>query len=259
MKSISSILVMSSLAFLAIACEKEDKDAITMDQANKGAETVTINGVDYEYVDMGLPTGNLWATCNLGATSPEQTGHLYAWGETKEKESYDWSHYAWSNGDNLSFTKYCLNSVYAADEDIVDKKRELDLSDDAANTNIGNEWFVPSTTDFQELLTTRNCTAKWCKLNGVGGFLFTSVRKGHEGNTIFIPLSGMLDGKGTRFAGSYGWYWCNSLYYNGEAGATSTTEASVLFLEHTELENKIIQSRSRCVGLPIRPVYRKSN
>lgn len=257
MKSISSILVMSSLAFLAIACEKEDKDAISMNQVNIGAEIDSISGL--EYVDLGLPSGNLWATCNMGSTSPEQTGNLYSWGETQVKESYEWATYKWANGDNLSITKYCVKSMYAADENNYDKKNELDLSDDAANINIGERWFVPVTTDFQELLTTRNCTAKWCKLNGVGGFLFTSVRKGHEGNTIFIPLAGMLDGKSTRFAGSYGWYWCNSLYYNGEKQTTSTTDGSVLCLEHTDLDNKTIQSRPRSVGLPIRPVYRKSN
>lgn len=259
MKSISSILLTSTLAFLTIACEKEDKDAITMDQVNKGAETVTVQGVDYEVVDLGLPTGNLWATCNIGADSPEKSGSFFAWGEIKEKQDYEWATYAWANGDRLSINKYCTNPSFSFDESIIDKKTELELADDAANAILGSEWFIPTTSDFQELLTSRNCTAKWCKLNGIGGYLFTSVRKGHEGNSIFIPLSGMIDGKSTRFENTYGWYWCNSLRYDSLNKSYTTTEGSVLCLEHTQLENKTINSRQRSVGLPIRPVYRKNN
>ena len=240
--------------FLLTGCEKEDKDAIQMDAVNKGIQIITgIDGKDYEVVDLGLTTGVLWATCNIGAFSPEQTGTLFAWGETEPKQSYEWSNYYWSNGDEMSITKYCKDKRYGT----VDGKTSLEKADDVALATMGEGWSIPTETDFRDLLTTRNCTSKWCKLNGVGGYLFTSVRKGYEGNSIFIPLAGMLDHTKTRFAGEYGWYWCSSMYYDSENGKYYSTEASVLWLEHTDVNNHILKSRPRSVGLPIRPIYFK--
>jgi hypothetical protein len=246
-----SIALLSFSATFLTSCEKEDKDAISMNDVNVGAKPINVNGKDYEVVDLGLTTGVLWATCNMGASSPEETGLLFAWGENTTKQSYEWGNYGWSNGDELSIYKYCTNAQYGT----VDNKTTLELADEAPNATLGEGWRIPSESDFRDLLTTRNCTAKWCKLNGVGGYLFTSVRKGYEGNSIFIPLAGMLDHNKTRFAGQYGWYWCNTLYYDSENQKSITTEASVLWLEHTDIDNHIIKSRPRSVGLPIRPIY----
>lgn len=246
-----SIALISFSAVILTSCEKEDKDAISMNDVNVGAKPITVNGKEYEVVDLGLTTGVLWATCNMGASSPEETGLLYAWGENATKETYEWANYSWSNGDEVSIYKYCTNSRYGT----VDNKTTLELADEAPNTVLGEGWRIPSESDFRDLLTTRNCTSKWCKLNGVGGYLFTSVRKGYEGNSIFIPLAGMLDHNKTRFAGEYGWYWCNTLYYDSENQKSVTTEASVLWLEHTDVDNHIIKSRPRSVGIPIRPIY----
>ena len=247
-----SIALVSFSAALLTSCEKKDKDAISMNDVNVGAEPITVNGIDYEVVDLGLTTGVLWATCNLGATSPEQTGSLYSWGEKQTKKTYEWSNYIWSDGENTpNLSKYCTDSKYGT----IDNISTLELSDEAPNAQLGEGWFIPSESDFRDLLTTRNCTAKWCKLNGVGGYLFTSVRKGYEGNSIFIPLAGMLDHDKTRFKGEYGWYWCNSLYYDGEKQKSVTTDASVLCLQHNDVDNHIISSRPRSVGLPIRAIY----
>ena len=68
----------------------------------------TIN--NHEYVDLGLPSGKLWATCNIGASSSEENGSYFAWAETEPKEYYDWSNYKYSrnaNGWPYNFTKYC--------------------------------------------------------------------------------------------------------------------------------------------------------
>lgn len=233
-------------------CKKEDKDAISDSTVNKGIQIIVGNdGKEYEVVDLGLSTGTLWAKCNMGATSPEQTGSLYAWGEIETKSSYQWNNYYWSDGDDLSLFKYCTDPTYGT----VDGISILEQADEAPSSIMGPRWRIPSDQDFRDLLTTRNCTAKWCKLNGVGGFLFTSVRKGYEGNAIFIPLAGMNDHGTFRFEGQYGWYWCNNLFYDGEHQKSITKEASVLYLQHTDVDNHIIKSRPRCVGLPIRPIY----
>ena len=91
---------------------------------------------EHEYVDLGLPSGTLWATCNVGASKPEEYGDYYAWGETEPKEVYDWSTYRWCNGGRTSLTKYNTKSSYG----IVDNKTELELEDDAAYVNWGPSW-----------------------------------------------------------------------------------------------------------------------
>lgn len=244
------LLTFSIVAFSAIllttGCDKEDPDAIKIDTVNKGIQIINgTNGNEFEVVDLGLPSGNLWATCNMGAASPEETGNLYAWGETQPKQTFEWSNYTWNNGENTpNPTKYGN-----------DGKTQLDYADQAPYVTMGQDWRIPSESDFRELLTTRNCTSKWCKLNGVGGFLFTSVRKGYEDNSIFIPIAGMKDHDLIRFVGEYGWYWCNSLFYDSEKQKSVTSEASTLWFEHNDVDNHIIKSRPRSVGLPIRAIY----
>jgi hypothetical protein len=96
------------------------------------------------YVDLGLPSGTLWATCNIGANSPEEYGYYFAWGETEGyndgKTTFDWSTYKWCNGSYDSLTKYKYSSSYGT----YDYKTELDLDDDAAYVNWGAEWCMPS-------------------------------------------------------------------------------------------------------------------
>lgn len=242
-----SIAFISFSAILLSGCDKEDPDAIQTDVVNKGLQLVTgADGKDYYVVDLGLPSGNLWATCNMGAASPELTGSLYAWGEKEPKQNFEWSNYLWNSDENVAdLTKYCST----------DGKTQLEAADQAPAYTMGQGWRIPSKDDFLELLTTRNCTSKWCKLNGIGGFLFTSVRKGYEGNSIFMPISGMKDHDVIRFEGQYGWYWCNSLFYDSEKQKTVYTEASALWFEHDDVDNHIIKSRPRSVGLPIRAIY----
>ena len=88
-----------------------------------------ING--HEYVDLGLPSGTLWATCNVGANSPEEYGNHFAWGETTPKEFYSWGTYKWCNGTANSLTKYCYDSKWGT----VDNNIELVHEDDAAHVN----------------------------------------------------------------------------------------------------------------------------
>ena len=156
---------------------------------------------DHAYVDLGLPSGLLWATCNVGADNPEDYGDYFAWGETETKSTYDWSTYKWCNGDEFSLTKYCTYSSYGT----VDNKTVLDPEDDAAHVNWGGDWRMPTYDEMKELKN--NCTSEWTTQNGVNGRKFT----GPNGNSIFLPAAGDYRGGSLLYAGSDGDYWSSSL------------------------------------------------
>ena len=248
-------LAITTIAAMTVltGCEKEDKNAISMSVVSKGTfMQPTDDGKDIEVVDLGLTV--LWATCNMGASSPEQSGSYYAWGETQPKTYFEWSNYKWCKTDEMHLTKYCMDKNYTH-LDSLDKKYTLDPADDAANATLGTKWHIPTEQNFYELR--RNTTANWCKLNGVGGFLFTSTKKGYEDRSIFFPLSGMKDFDGTRFIGQYGYYWGNTIYYDKQKNSYKTLEASAFWLEHLDVDNQIVQFRTRYLGLPIRPICYK--
>ena len=159
-----------------------------------------ING--YEYVDLALPSGLKWATMNVGATSPEDYGGYYAWGETEEKEYYEWSIYKWHIGSPDTMTKYCTDSYYGT----VDNKTVLDPEDDVAHVTWGSSWRMPTKAEQDELRN--NCTWTWATQNGVDGYKVT----GPNGNSIFLPAAGFRDGTGVCYRGSSGYYWSSSLY-----------------------------------------------
>ncbi len=133
----------------------------------------------HEYVDLGLPSGTLWATCNVGANSPEEKGDYFAWGETAPKDYYDWSTYKWCNIGDTTLTKYCNSDC--GYNGFVDNKMELDPEDDAAYVNWGPSWRTPTKEQLDELR--ENCTIE---LTYKGGYRFT----GPNGNTIVFPCSG---------------------------------------------------------------------
>lgn len=156
---------------------------------------------EHEWVDLGLPSGTLWATMNVGANSPEEYGDYFAWGETQPKAIYNESTYRWGCG-YFSLTKYCTKSDYG----IVDNKTELDLEDDAAWVNWGPKWCMPTTEQQRELMN--NCVWTWTTINGVSGRLAT----GPNGNTLFLPAAGACWNNSTSDVGTSGHYWSCSLY-----------------------------------------------
>ena len=171
--------------------------------------TVTATGKTYsspapdghEWVDLGLPSGTLWATCNVGANSPEEYGDYFAWGETAPKDVYNWGTYKWcNNGDNHQITKYCTMSEYGYNG-FTDGKTELDSEDDAAYVNWGPQWRTPDKAQQDELR--EQCTWTWVIQNGVEGRLVT----GPNGNTLFLPASGFRSEGSLYDKGSYGHCW----------------------------------------------------
>lgn len=167
------------------------------------------NNGGFDYVDLGLPSGTLWATCNIGASAPENYGDYFAWGETKGynsgKTTFNWSTYKWCKGSSTTMTKYCTNRSYGT----VDNKKELDLADDAAYVNWGPEWRMPTRTQFEELINSNYTTTTWTTRNGVSGRLITSKS---NGNSIFLPAAGYRGGSSLIYVGSYGRYWSRTLY-----------------------------------------------
>ena len=197
---------------------------------------------EHEWVDLGLPSGTLWATCNVGASSPEELGSYFAWGETATKDFYDWSTYKWCNNNYMKMTKYCTVSNYGNDG-FVDNKTELDLEDDAAYVNWGPSWRIPSYEQFEELCT--SCTSLWTQHNGVNGLMFT----GPNGNNLFLPATGMLWGKGLGGVGADGYYWSRTLY-------NYPNDAFILIFKSNVLSYWDCSYRS--IGLTVRAV-RASN
>ena len=163
----------------------------------------------HEYVDLGLSVK--WATMNVGATSPEDYGGYYAWGETEEKENYDWSTYKWCNGSNDTMTKYCTNSSYGT----VDNKTLLDPEDDVAHVKWGGSWRMPTLDEQDELRN--NCTWTWTTQNGVNGYNVT----GPNGNSIFLPAAGSSYGTEKYDIELCGGYWSSSLYSDNSYSALS--------------------------------------
>ncbi len=157
------------------------------------------------FVDLGLPSGNLWATCNVGASTPEDYGAYFAWGETQPKDTYNWSTYQYCNGSECTVTKYCSNSNYGYNG-FTDNLTTLLPEDDAATANWGDEWCMPTEEDFRELYN--NTTVTWTTQNGVNGRLFTAS----NGNSLFMPAVGYRSNSDLLDAGSYGYLWSSSLH-----------------------------------------------
>ncbi len=176
-----------------------------------------------DWVDLGLPSGTLWATRNIGASSPEEYGDYFAWGETEPKDSYDLYTYKWweswteSGRTYWGYTKYCYGSdAYMG---IVDDRTELDPEDDAATVNWGSDARMPSYEQLQELIS--SCTRQWTQRNGVNGNLII----GPNGNTIFLPAAGVRYLEMLDLAGSSGLYWSRTVA--GAVGAYYLRGSSV--------------------------------
>jgi hypothetical protein len=171
---------------------------------------------NHEYVDLGLPSGTLWATCNIGASAPEEYGNYFAWGETESKETFAWENYKWCEGRFDSMTKYCTDGGYGSNG-FTDGKTELDPEDDAAYVNWGPSWRMPTHEQQRELV--EQCTWIGHTLVGVKGQLVT----GPNGNTIFLPASRSSVQEspwGTGTWGTWAFYWSRTLRTNQSDNAS---------------------------------------
>ena len=221
-----------SLAVLFTACEKGE-----LSEKSNGDGSTSGSGVSkvHEYVDLGLSVK--WATCNVGATKPEDYGDYFAWGETQPKSEYNWKNYKWCEGSDDTLTKYCTDS----DDGIVDNKTVLDLTDDAANVNWGGDWRMPTWTEWYELL--EECTWIWSSLNGVIGYNVTSKI---NNNSIFLPAAGYRVNTDLDGVGSFGNYWSQSRNWLN-SGSADDWSFHMFCIGCTSIGE-------RYSGLPVRPV-----
>ncbi len=197
-----------------------------------------ING--HAWVDLGLRSGTLWATCNVGANKSDEYGDYFAWGETIPKDTYSWSTYKYCNGSYNTLTKYCNNCEFGNDG-FTDALTTLETSDDAATANWGACWRMPTIEEMNELYN--GCTHEWTTQNGVSGEKFT----GPNGNSIFLPAAGSRCEGNLCFEGSSGQY-CSSSFYTGYP-SNAWNLNSGLGKYHD----------SRCMGLSVRPVLIENN
>lgn len=150
----------------------------------------------HSYVDLGLSVK--WATCNIGAETPEEYGEFFAWGEVEPKENYSWRTYKWSNITGSILTKYNTESSCGT----VDNKTQLDISDDAASANWGGDWRMPTAAEWEELR--RECTWTW---NNKGYRVTSDI----NGKSIFLPAAGTMNESTHSNQSEYGWYRSSSL------------------------------------------------
>ena len=217
-------------------------------KAQKEAETERRGGNGsaggHEYVDLGLPSGTLWATCNIGASKPEGNGNYYAWGETKPQASnaYSWNSYKYADGGYDKLTKYCSKSEYG-NNGFTDNLTTLQAGDDPAAANWGSGWRTPSKSQWDELLA--NTTRQWTMRNGVSGRLFTSKM---NGQTLFLPAAGDRWGGELYGTGSRGRFWSRSLVTGNPGDAWYLGFGS---------GNCVMGSNSRRYGFSVRPVREK--
>lgn len=192
----------------------------------------------HEYVDLGLPSGLLWATCNVGANTPEEYGGYFAWGETQPKDYYDWSTYQYCNGSENTLTKYCSFDEYGYNG-FTDSLSMLQQGDDAAKVNWGENWRMPVEEEWVELI--ENTTSEWTSQNGIYGVLFTA----ENGNTLFLPGAGCRYESNLNGAGESCCYWSSLLsIYN-------PLRASAAGFEN--MYSEVFDAR-RCIGYSVRPV-----
>ena len=227
------LVLMLSVVFV-VSCEEylPDGELFTKEYLPSGE----LRG--HAYVDLGLPSGVKWATCNVGASSPGEYGGYYAWGETEEKEDYSWSTYKWFSGNIYSkytFTKYNTNTSMG----VVDNKTVLEPEDDVAHVKWGGSWRMPTLDELKELLD--NCTWSRTTQNGVDGYKVT----GSNGNSIFLSAAGYRNGTGVYYKVSHGFCWSSSLDGNSNLYA---------FYLYFGSGGHVWGNSSRYYGQSVRPV-----
>ena len=255
--------MMLIVALMLAGCQPED------DPQNGGGDN---NGGDpngnnteavidgHAYVDLGLPSGTLWATCNIGAERPEGYGKYFAWGETSPKPTYDYWNYVHScfhvygmldYNDEFNYAKYCSDPAYAW-HGVADTLTMLESVDDAAAVNWGGGWHVPSLSEMSELF--ENCSWSSTTQGGVRGLKVTAS----NGNSLFFPAAGY------RYfqllyeeENGQGFYWMNQTFWNDITDAWSLYfDPSIEpFLWSPNTEGTLLHHERRYRGFSVRPVH----
>ena len=235
-----------SSAALAVAAILKQLEEI---KAKIGSTPTPPSAEEVEYVDLGLPSGLKWAACNLGATSPEQPGDYYAWGETALKEDYSWATYKYAKGVSLEggntvyyMTKYSIDPNLGLNG-FTDGKKQLEPADDAATVKLGAPWRMPTEAEITELL--EGCT--WSKetINDTPCIRATSKA---NGKSIVICVTGWAEGKGYEERHTTAAFWASTLHTKDPLEGATYIEQGMETFEPT------LGRGSRFIGIPVRAV-----
>lgn len=239
--------------FLAKASDNSYYVASKKAQLENGknyVSNVTLQGMP-EYVDLGLKANGqsvCWATRNLGAGGPGQTGNYYAWAETAPKEVYSWDTYPY--GSYTYITKYDPDRP---DQGAVDGLSKLLPEDDAATHELGEGWRMPSLQEFRDLINQSNTELMYAYADGRWGFVFRSLIEGYTDKFIFLPRTGYYK-ESTMTSSNYGYYWSNQI---DQISWTSSTSANTMQLKYSYGVSAEVSRMDRPYGLTIRPVFIK--
>ena len=226
-KTIAAVMLIVA-AIIVAGCNKPDEP-----------KNVSGNFNGHDYVDLNLPSGTLWATCNVGASIPEGYGDYFAWGETEPKDFYGWSNYKYCKDDWNRLIKYCSSSIFGYLH-FIDDLTVLEDVDDAATAKWGSGWYMPTEAQWEELL--QNTSSTWTTQNGVNGRLFT----GSNGYTLFLPAAGNRWESEMNGIGTFGNCWSSSLFLRSPNGAK--------FLVFGEDRSYVFYD-ARCKGGSVRAVH----
>ena len=250
------ILFFVLILFVFIGCEQKPNSGVESQKPNvedPESEIDTGIGVEngHEYIDLGLSVK--WATCNVGAETPENYGDYFAWAETKSKTTYTLDNYIYSKKEQVTgdystwyehyLTKYVRERDYK-DNGFYDNKTELEKKDDAAYVNWGGKWRLPTEAEFNELINF--CTWEKTIQNRVAGYRLISNVTGYEGRSIFLPAAGYKSDDELNYTRTRAYYWSSTL---------DDSSRYALQLEF-DLGNEYyrVYEKSRSCGLSIRPV-----
>ena len=257
-------LTLLPLMFLYTSCDKGENEEI-----EKGKEIEEIDNQQHEFVDLGLSVK--WATCNVGATKPEEFGDYFAWGATEpwyepgyaqEDPQSHWKSgksggYNWVNTpyqtvnttfySSTGWTKYLGSTTSSCKDTSATNadalKTVLDPEDDAAHVNWGGSWRMPTYEEQTELRN--NCTWTWTTINGINGYKVQSNKPGYTDRWIFLPAAGSRNGTYLNNVGSDGTCWSSSLNSDDPLGAYGLYFSSGIYDTY---------SNFRYVGQSVRPV-----
>ena len=234
---VMAVLMLVTALFFAVGCHRQVKKD---EPAEVAQEKQEIAQEKHEYVDLGLPSGTLWATYNVGADAPEEYGDHFPWGETLPNTmcDYEWGDYKYSEGGRAELTKYCFDASYGRNG-FTDTLTVLQSMDDAATANWGNDWCMPTEAQWRELLD--NTTNSWTTQNGVEGQLFTAP----NGNSLFLPAAGSFWDDMPNYVGARGYYWSSSL----DTGSPDYAWEYEFYSDRSSMDETI-----RNGGFSVRPV-----
>lgn len=204
---------------------------VNVGETNPKPSTTNPINIQNDSVDLGLSSGILWATCNIGASSPSEIGEYFAWGEKETKDAYGWETYELCHGS--------YNSIFKYTED--DRKSILEPQDDVANSELGGEWRIPTKEDMEELV--EECEWKWSNQNGRLGWKVI----GPNNNYIFLPASGAASSYIIAGVNELGRYW------TATRDKSNYSAYNLRFKDVTD--TIVVVDDTRFYGRTIRPVF----